>query len=92
MSKYLADANTLLVIKGVPYRLVREKFVTINEPCRMCDLKELCKQGNGALNLLSLCSVRGGSGAWFFKENWSCVNDHIMSYVETIHDTEFLDV
>ena len=92
MSKYLADANTLLVIKGKPYRLVREKFVTINEPCRMCDLKELCKQGNGALNFLTLCSVRGGSGAWFFKESWDCVNDHIMSYVETLHATEFLDV
>lgn len=92
MTKYLADANTLLVIKGVPYRLVREKFITINEPCRLCDLKEICRQGNGALNLLSLCSVRGGSGAWFFKENWNCVNAHVIQFCETTEATEFLDV
>lgn len=92
MSKYLADAKTLLVIKGVPYRLVREKFTTINEPCRLCDLRDLCKQGNGALNLLPLCDVRGGRGAWFFKENWDCVNYHVLSFVETSNATEFLDV
>lgn len=92
MRKYLADPKTLLVIKGVPYRLVREKFITINEPCRMCDLSDLCKQGNGALNFLPLCTVRGGSGAWFFKKNWDCVNDHILSYVETSSDVEFLDL
>ena len=92
MNKYLADPKTLLVIKGVPYRLVREKFITINEPCRLCDLRELCKQGNGALNLLPLCDVRGGSGAWFFKENWDCVNDHILSYVETSPDVELHDL
>lgn len=92
MTKYLADPNTLLVIKGTPYRLVREKFVTIYEPCRVCDLKELCKQGNGALNLLPLCTIRGGGGAWFFKENWDCVNYHILSFTEISHATEFLDV
>lgn len=92
MSKYLADPQTLLVIKGVPYRLVREKFITINEPCRLCDLKELCKQGNGALNFLPLCSARDRSNAWFFKENWDCVNYPIMSFVETSTNVEFLDL
>lgn len=92
MSKYLADPKNLLVIKGIPYRLVREKFITINEPCRMCDLSDLCKQGNGALNFLPLCSVRDGSNAWFFKKDWDCVNDRILSYVEASPDVELHDL
>lgn len=92
MKKYLADPNTLLVIRGVPYLLVREKSITINEPCRMCDLKELCKQGNGALNLLNLCTTRGGEGAWFFKESWGCVGSRILSFIEPPADVELHDL
>lgn len=92
MTQYLADASTVLVLNGKPYRLVRERFCTCFYPCRMCDLKQLCESGNGAKNLLPLCTIGNRSGAWFFKENYDCVNHHILEYVQFDAQTEILDL
>lgn len=92
MTQYLADASTVLVLNGRPYRLVRERFCTCNDPCSMCDLREICKSGNGALNLLPLCTIGNKSGAWFFRENYDCVNHHILQYVQFDAQTDILDL
>lgn len=92
MKRYLADAKTILVLNGQPYRLVREFLIMTNNPCKMCDLRKLCLSGNGDLNLAPLCRGTDRSDAWFFKENKDCVNHHILQYVQPNANVEILDL
>lgn len=92
MTQYLADASTVLVLNGKPYRLVREILVVSNNPCKMCDLRKLCLSGNGDTNLAPLCRGGDKSDAWFFKENWDCVNHRILEFVQSDAKTEIIDL
>lgn len=92
MRKYLADAKTILVLDGRPYRLVREVMMITNDTCKMCDLKKRCNAGCGAMNLLPLCTIGRKNGAWFFKEDHNCVNHPILAYVQPDAKDEIIDL
>lgn len=57
MKKTLERHNqTVLVIEGHPYSLVREINPTSNGVCNKCDLREKCNDDPDYYNLWDLCT------------------------------------
>lgn len=66
----------VLIFEGVIYRLVKQLDLTENNPCRFCDLKELCTV-NG--HLTDLCTSDNRDDAWYFVEDW-LIADTLLNY------------
>lgn len=82
MKNRLEDRNTLLIIHGKPYSLVREKSVTTYYPCALCDLSDFCQTQNQAPRLISLCTETNKGGGWFFEENWDVYPRAISEFID----------
>lgn len=100
MEKTMERHNqTVLVLEGKPYSLVRELNPTSNAVCGKCDLHEMCRGPKGRMDFASLCWPDGLSSGWYFVEDWDiiqtplvcyCTGDH--SIAKSISETKTLDV
>lgn len=80
-ANHIAVYPVIVIYEGRPYQLVREKKVTENNPCRLCDLLSKCTV-NGFLS--SLCQTDDRNSAWFFMEDWEIANKTIMDFLSRI--------
>lgn len=71
----------LIVHEGIPYALTRIEHGKAYDPCRLCDLKEVCYRGKVTLSLLPLCQPEGLDGGWFFEENWGLVEKKVADFI-----------
>lgn len=90
MKEMVRNEHTVLVLNGKPYGLYREEFPTTNDVCAKCDLSDVCRSGNGALNLIDICKGEDHPGAWFFLEDWENLNKRIFDFVD-VTDENYLN-
>lgn len=82
MKVMVRNEHTVLVIKGKPYGLYREKYPTHNNVCALCELSHVCMSGNEGLKLIDLCMVEDHPGAWYFIEDWQHLTERIVDFVD----------
>lgn len=82
MNNRLEDRNTLLIIHGKPYSLVKEKVITNPSPCALCDLSDICQTDNQGARLIGLCTEKDKGGGWFFEENWDVYPRAIRDFID----------
>jgi len=68
----------VLLYEGIPYRLVKQKLMIENNPCRLCDLANKCTVN---ADLSSLCLTKGRDRSWFFIEDWDIVDKCILDFL-----------
>lgn len=71
----------LIIKEGKPYRLTKLVRKDINDPCKLCDLRDECFERNVAAKYVSLCLSDDRDDGWFFAEDWSFVNNEISDFV-----------
>lgn len=86
MKKELERHNqTVLVIEGIPYSLVRELNPTSNEICGRCDLFDLCKGSANGFRFWNLCTPEDDSRGWFFLQDWDILDKPLVCYATGDH-------
>lgn len=86
MKKELERHNqTVLVIDGHPYSLVREINPTSNMVCSQCELRQYCKVDNVGLVFMPLCTPEGQGENWFFIEDWDIIQTPLVCYCTGDH-------
>lgn len=86
MKKELERHNqTVLVIEGHPYSLVREIEPKTNDVCGICDLNELCQCVAGKLGFLGMCQFDDDDQSWFFVEDWDIIETPLVCYATGDH-------
>ena len=88
MKNRLEDRNTLLIIHGKPYSLVKEKEITTPYPCTLCDLSDICMTGNQGSHLIGLCTDTNKDDGWFFEENWDVYPKPVSDFIDITVFTE----
>lgn len=73
--------QTVLVIEGKPYSLVREINPTDNHVCDKCDLKWLCDEPDEHYKFHALCVPDSLDPSWFFVEDWDIIKTPLVCYV-----------
>lgn len=68
MSKFKVDPETLILLKGEMFVLVKESSQGNYIPCMHCDLRFRCKSSDGRKELISLCVPANRDGSYFFKK------------------------
>lgn len=81
MDKKLERHNqTVLVIEGHPYSLVREINPVDNYVCDKCALKEDCWEDDGNYRFHSFCIPDSLDSSWFFIEDWDIIKTPLVCY------------
>lgn len=81
MEKKLERHNqTVLVVEGKPYSLVRELNPTWNYVCERCGLLDLCKGDAEGSRFWNLCTPEEDSRGWFFIEDWDIIKTPLVCY------------
>lgn len=91
MNNRLENKNTLLIINGKPYSLVKEIEITTPYPCALCDLSDICQTDNQGARLIALCTETGVGGGWFFEENWEVYPKAINVFIDEAEAPSLLD-
>lgn len=65
---------TVIILDGEPFVLKHLNKEYVNDPCRMCDLRDKCMTDMEVPNLYELCTNLGRSDAWYFEKNWDIYN------------------
>ena len=81
MSMLIRNPNTLLVLDGVPYSLVRQVPINYCSPCTVCDLSDICCGQDDSMSLRKLCTPAGLGESYFFKEDWEAVKSSVIKYL-----------
>lgn len=72
----------VLVIKeGRPYRLTKLVRKDINDPCKLCDLRDECNYPDRVANYVGLCRSDDRDDGWFFAEDWMIADKKIAEFV-----------
>lgn len=77
--------QTVLVIEGKPYSLVRELNPTSNAVCGKCELAEKCRGPKGRMDLDYMCWPDGLDSSWYFIEDWDIIQTPIVCYCTGDH-------
>lgn len=91
MKNRIEDRNTLLIIHGKPYSLVKEIEITTPYPCALCDLSDICQTHNQGARLIGLCTETNKGGGWFFEENWDVYPRAISVFIDVTESPSPLD-
>lgn len=72
----------VLVIKeGIPYRLTKLERGYINDPCKLCDLRNECGYPVSVTNYVGLCRSDDRDDGWYFVEDWMIADKKIAEFV-----------
>lgn len=86
MKKDLERHNqTVLVIEGHPYSLVREIEPTSNAVCEKCELRSRCIEDDDKHEYWDLCTPDYDNGMWFFIEDWDIIQTPLVCYCTGDH-------
>lgn len=79
---------TVIVMNGKPYQLVKLERKGVNNPCSMCDLRQLCEPSAPYFNLIVLCKSDDRDDRWYFEEDWTIVDKQIIEFVQSPMDRQ----
>lgn len=83
---------TILIMEGRPYRLKELNRDGVNDPCSMCDLRELCEPSRGYFNLMMLCKSDDRDDAWYFEEDWTIYGKWICDFTSVKLAEDFIEI
>lgn len=72
---------TILIMEGRPYRLKELNRQGINNPCELCDLRQICNPLGGFNFLARLCKSDDRDDAWFFEEDWNLYPRYVSDFI-----------
>lgn len=74
---------SVILHDGKPYLLKKLTRKGVNDPCSMCDLRQLCMKGPRMIMMLyDLCTSDGRSDAYYYEEDWSIYDKMIADFLE----------
>lgn len=74
----------LIIKEGKPYRLTKLVRKDINDPCKLCDLRDECFESNVAAKYVSLCLSDDRDDGWYFEEDWSIVGKLVADFATDV--------
>lgn len=72
---------TIVINEGRPYVLKKLTRQGINNPCDVCDLRDLGRCADGQCRLTALCTADDRDESWYFEENWIIRNKPIYDFL-----------
>lgn len=72
---------SVILHNGKPYLLKKLTREGVNDPCSMCDLRQLCLEENSTTNFYDLCTSDSRGDAYYFEEDWSICDKMIADFV-----------
>lgn len=72
----------MILHNGRPYLLKKLTRKGVNDPCSMCDLRQLCMGMRDAARFYDLCCSGGRGDGWYYEEDWSIYDKMIAEFVD----------
>lgn len=72
---------SLIIHNGRPYVLKKLERKGVNDPCSLCDLRNLCMGTRNPTMFYDLCTSDGRGDGWYYEEDWSIVGMQIADFV-----------
>ncbi len=73
---------SVILHDGKPYLLKKLNRKGVNDPCSMCDLRQLCKGERGAYLFYDLCTSDDRGDGYYYEEDWSIYDKMISDFVD----------
>lgn len=73
---------SVILHNGKPYLLKKLTRKGVNDPCSMCDLRQLCMVKKNPCMFYDICTSDGRGDDWYFEEDWEIVDKQIADFVE----------
>lgn len=72
---------SVILHNGRPYLLKKLTRKGVNDPCSMCDLRQLCMKTSYFPILYDLCCSDNRGNAYYYEEDWSIYDKMIADFV-----------
>lgn len=72
---------SVILHNGRPYVLKKLTRKGVNDPCSMCDLRQLCIGMRDIGRFFELCTSDGRDDGWYYEEDWSIYDKTIADFV-----------
>lgn len=72
---------SVILHNGRPYLLKKLTRKGVNDPCSMCDLRQLCWASSYAPALIDLCCSDNRGEAYYYEEDWTIYDKTIADFV-----------
>lgn len=82
MNTLKKSESTLIIKDGVPYRLAKEIVPSNNDPCFLCELREICIDESENIRLGNLCISDEFNYAGFFVKDWDTADLKINAFLK----------
>lgn len=73
---------SVILHNGKPYVLKKLTRKGVNDPCSMCDLRQLCLSPSNRVKFYDLCTSEGRGDAYYFEEDWSIYDKMIADFID----------
>lgn len=72
---------SVILHNGRPYVLKKLTRKGVNDPCSMCDLRQLCIGKTFQLTFFELCCSDDRGEAYYYEEDWTIYDKMIADFV-----------
>lgn len=72
---------TVFIMEGRPYQLMKLERKGVNDPCSMCDLRQICEPSDQYFNLMMLCKSDDRDDGWYFEEDWTIFDKPLCDFI-----------
>lgn len=73
---------SVILHNGRPYLLKKLTRKGVNDPCSMCDLRQLCMGTRNPTMFYDLCTSDGRGDNYYYKEDWTIYDKTIADFVD----------
>lgn len=73
---------SVILHNGRPYLLKKLTRKGVNDPCSMCDLRQLCMGMRNPSVFYDLCTSDGRGESWYYEEDWTIYDNMIADFVD----------
>lgn len=72
---------SVILHNGRPYLLKKLTRKGVNDPCSMCDLRQLCMGTSYPPMLYDICCSDGRGDDYYYEEDWTIYDKQIADFV-----------
>lgn len=73
---------SVILHNGRPYLLKKLSRKGVNDPCSMCDLRQLCMGTRNPTMFYDLCTSDGRGDNYYYEEDWSIYDKMIADFID----------
>lgn len=81
----------VILHNGRPYLLKKLDRKGVNDPCSMCDLRQLCMSPSNLPMLYDLCTSDGRGDNYYYEEDWTIVDKQLVEFLMDPMYVQMLD-